>query len=425
MRNRLSTMAMAAAAFAGLLAGTALADPVTLRVQYSTPENYNTTMAEIEARFEEKFPEIDIVFEPPSSDYETLLAELLRRQLVGQEMPDVAFHGLHRVRQLAERDLVVPLDPFIAAEPDWDALGYVPAMQRLANFGGKSYGLSFAVSAMILYYNADLVVRAGGDPKNLPTTWDAVVELGRKIDALGPDVEGIYWFYYESNNNWSFHSLLQNFGGTIMTPDESRITFDGPEGLAALNLVRQFGEAGMVDMSNSQARQSFSAGRLGIYLSSSSQIASFSRAAEGNFTLVTTPVPRASANATLPAGGAGVMMHTTDPEKQKAAWEFIKFAAGPIGQTIMANNTGYMPGSQIAVDDPELLGTFYKENPNHLAPVEQLPIVTAFFTFPGENSLKIPDVIRDALYRVVTLKGSPEDELKKLADDVTALLARE
>lgn len=404
------------------LSGPAMAEPVTLNIAYAYPQNYNQMMTEIAARFGTSHPDIKIAFVPPASDYEALVAQLLRARLIGDTLPDVGFHGLHRTRTLVEEGMVVPIDDFIAKEPNWPALGYIPAMQSLAGFKGKNYGLSFAVSTMIAYYNLDLVKRAGGNPDNLPRTWDAMLDLARKIGALGPDVGGIYWTYYDSNNNWTFHSLVQDFGGRMVTEDGNKIAFDGPGGRGALNLVKQFGEAGMIDMTDSQAMQSFTAGKLGIVINSSSRIAKVTKDTRGTFKLATTPLPQPVENSSFPAGGAGVMMHTTDPAKQKAAWEFMKFAAGPIGQTIMVNNSGYMPGNQIAVDTPELLGTFYKENLNFMAPIAQLSRMTAFPTFPGENSLKIPTVIADHLREVVTLKRPVDDVMDAMVKDVSAML---
>ena len=422
---RISGFLSAAALLALQLSGPALAEQVTLNVAYAYPQNYNEMMKELSERFEQAYPDINISFEQPATDYEALVAQLLRNRLIGQDMPDVAFHGLHRTRTLVDEKMVVPLDDFIANEPDWVSQGYIPAMQSLANLRGKSYGLSFAVSTMIAYYNTDLVEQAGGDPQKLPKTWDEMLALAKKIDSLGSDISGIYWSYYESNNNWTFHSLVQNFGGLMMTPDEGRIAFDGPGGRAALKLVRSFGEAGMIDMTDSQAMQSFTAGKLGIVINSSSRITKVGKDTAGRFELVTTPLPQPVENSSFPAGGAGVMMMTSDPTKQKAAWEFMKFAAGPIGQTIMVRHSGYMPGNQKAVDDPDLLGRFYKENPNHMAPITQLPRMTAFLTFPGENSLKIPTVIADHLREVLTLKRPADeamDAMDAMVKEVSALL---
>ena len=50
--------------------------------------------------------------------------------------------------------------------------------------GGKQYGVGLAMSTPVIYYNADLVKRAGGDPDKFPTTWDGIIDLAKRIEAL-------------------------------------------------------------------------------------------------------------------------------------------------------------------------------------------------------------------------------------------------
>lgn len=415
-------LAMAALAI-GALATAATAAPVTIRVAYAYPQNFTEMTRDIIKRFEAAYPDIKVELLPPKKDYEELVQDTLRLNVTGQPMADVAFHGLHRVRLLAEQNLIVPLDDFIKAEASWPQLGYIPSMQHLGEHGGKNYALSFAVSIMIAHYNADLVQRAGGDPTKLPDSWDGILALAKSIKALG-GVQGIYWSYYDTANNWTFQSLLQSHGGQMMAPDDRAIAFNGAAGQRVLELARAMGELGMVDMTDAQAVQSFSAGTLGIFLVSSSRIEGLARAAKGHFRYVAAPLPVPVENASFPAGGSGAMMHARDPKRQAAAWEFMKFAAGPVGQTIMVRNSGYMPGNQIPLEDPELLGAFYDANPNHKAPLTQLSRMTRFYAFPGPNSLKIPNVIRDHLQAVVTLRRPPGDVMRDMVRDVQALLPR-
>jgi multiple sugar transport system substrate-binding protein len=126
----------------------------------------------------------------------------------------------------------------------------------------------------------------------------------------------------------------------------------------------------------------------------------------------------------LPAGGNAVMIFTKDRAKQQAAWEYIKFATGPVGQTLMVKYTGYMPSNEIAIKDPQLLGKFYDENPNHVTSIKQLPVMTSWYAFPGENALKITDVIKDHLQTVVARKQAPEQGVSAMARDVQTLLPK-
>ena len=58
-----------------------------------------------------------------------------------------------------------PLDGMIAAEKDWAGKGYDGALLTLGQVKGKQYGMGFSLSTPIIYFNADLVKKAGGDPK--------------------------------------------------------------------------------------------------------------------------------------------------------------------------------------------------------------------------------------------------------------------
>ncbi len=76
------------------------------------------------------------------------------------------------------------------------------------------------------------------------------------------------------------------------------------------------------------------------------------------------------------------MMFATDPVRQRAAWEYVKFVTGPVGQTQMVKLTGYAcPRNEIAVKEPEMLCGFYERSPNHRTSIAQLPVLTEWTAF--------------------------------------------
>jgi hypothetical protein len=136
-------------------------------------------------------------------------------------------------------------------------------------------------------------------------------------------------------------------------------------------------------------------------------VAAAERQIGGRFQFKTVAFPLAVAGGRLPAGGNVVMVFAKDAERQKAAWKYVKFTTGPVGQTTMVNSTRYMSGNEIAVKTPDLLGAFYTRSPNHLTSTQQLPLLTGA-SFPGDNSLKIIEVIKHHMESLVTGKRTAE-----------------
>src|SRR5215475_9727518 len=151
-----------------------------LDVLYPYPSLFKGLHEELAKRFQAEHPDIEIHYRAPAEHYEDATQQMLRAAVAGN-MPDVAYQGLNRVRIFVERGVAMPLDSFINAEPDWAAQGHQPESASLGEVGGKVYGLPFAISTAIVYYNPDLVARAGGDPEALSKECDAIVELSRKI----------------------------------------------------------------------------------------------------------------------------------------------------------------------------------------------------------------------------------------------------
>src|SRR5262249_2130294 len=150
--------------------------------------------------------------------YEVLTQRLLRAAITNA-LPDVAFQGLNRVQVITDQKIATPLDPFIAAEPNWKDMGYIQAMVDLTKVDGKVYGLPFAISTPVIFYNADLVRKAGGDPDHFPSDWPGIIALATKIANLPDKPTGMQFDYYDLSGNWTYIALVQGLGGKMMTDD--------------------------------------------------------------------------------------------------------------------------------------------------------------------------------------------------------------
>jgi multiple sugar transport system substrate-binding protein len=394
-----------------------------ISVQYSIPVLFKGLMENIAREFMAKNPSIKVTLRAPEQGYEEILQRNLR-DAVTNSLPDVAFHGLNRQRTLDERRIPVDLKPLMDADPQTKELGFSPSLLSLGQTGGKQTGIGFSLSTPILYYNADLVKAAGGDPDKLPASWDEVIKLAAAINAPAQNRGGMF-FDWTITGNWSWQGLVMSHGGTMLNADESRVAFTEEPGVKSMRLLRRFVDEGkMADIKPDTMFRDFFAGRMGISMQSTAQLGRYNREIGGRFRLICGRYPRSAANARLPAGGNVGMMFTKDAAKQKASWEFIKFACGPVGGTMMVNATGYMPASTIPAQREDMLAKFYRDNPNHLISIGQQDIITGWYAFPGQNALRITDVINDHLQTVVAKRGEPDATLASMGAAVQNLLPR-
>src|SRR5262249_61731101 len=143
------------------------------------------------------------------------------------------------------------------------AAGLHQPMRAAVTLNCGIYGLPFAISLPIAYYNLDLVQKAGGDPDKLPATWDEVIALAKRINALGDSVHGVA-FEWSITGNWLWQAEVFRNGGTMLNADESRVAFDGEAGTAAIRtLARLVSEAQTPNLSGADQRTAFAAGRGG------------------------------------------------------------------------------------------------------------------------------------------------------------------
>lgn len=390
-------------------------EPVTITLAYPYGDLFTDVHREIIEKFEAENPNIDIDLQAPLSNYE----ELAQRTLVGitqRQAPTMSFQGINQVRQFVDAGHAGDLSEFVAADSRWTDDGLYENMMALGEFNGKQYAIPFAVSTPIMYYNVELFEQAGLDPENPPQTWPEVIEAAKQIQALGGDITGM-WYDYLITGNWTYQALVYSKGSSMMDEGEANITFGDETGVEAAQLIRSFVDEGvMQDWSRDQGIESFVSGNVGFYFTSTSSLANLQE--KSNFTLKTALFPTdEGGERRLPTGGNAAVIITDDPAEAKAAYEYAMFAAGPVGNNIMVNGTGYMPMHKEAVDE-----AFYEANPNYQASIDQIPFIFRWYSFPGENNLKIIDTIKESLQAVVSGEEAPEAAITEAANKAQDLV---
>ncbi|MCA0002994.1 MULTISPECIES: ABC transporter substrate-binding protein [unclassified Mesorhizobium] len=406
-------------------ASTALAQsPVTLDVYYAFPAfaKFHEPLA---AEFMKEHPDIKIQFRAPAASYDEGHQAMLRASITNN-LPDVYYSGYHVLHELVgklkARNQILDLGTMMDAESkEWRDANYADNILDLGRVNGKLYGLAFNASMPIMFYNADLVKKAGGDPDNMPTDWPGIMELAKKIKATGSGIAGLAYNIHDWPDEWLWDAMLMQGGGELTK--DGKVAFGDEHGLKALEYFRSFvTDAGMPLIDWDQSRQAFIAGQIGIFFDTPARLSQDTELIGDRFKLRTAVFPvDDKEKGGLPTGGNAAVITASDPAKQKAAWEFLKFVTGPKAQEQVVKMSGYLPTNKAATGT-DYLGPFYEANPNYATVAKQMALSRPWPGYSAGNTVRIWRTQREIISKVMSGDVSIKDGLDSLVSETQALM---
>src|SRR5881296_2664854 len=95
---------------------------------------------------------------------------------------------------LIDEDAVVPFDGLIKTPEDQTWLkGFYPAFMENSQTGGKTWGIPFQRSTIVLYWNKEMFKEAALDPNRAPATWKEMLEYAQKLTKRDPSGKVTQW----------------------------------------------------------------------------------------------------------------------------------------------------------------------------------------------------------------------------------------
>ncbi len=126
--------------------------------------------------------------------------------------------------------LFAPIDKDLAARKI-DMNRYPAAFTSAGKFPTGTYGLPVRCHIQLLWYRKDLFDKAG---LKAPTTWDELVEVGKKVQEQNPGIAGITIPYgrADGQNLMVWYNFLWGAGGDLFD-DKGQPIFNSPAGIKA------------------------------------------------------------------------------------------------------------------------------------------------------------------------------------------------
>lgn len=392
---------------------------------------WTDTVNALVTEFEAQHPNIEVHAQPPQGtgpNPAVLAVPSVQSQVVAGHPPDVAqitFGDLDFVagslNAKAMEDIAGPAElqqAFGGTHP------IAPAARTLGQWHGKTYAMPYVFSTPVLFYNADLFRRAGLDPANPPKTWAQVKAAAQAITQKTKS-GGVYLdCLTKVSGDWCLQSLIDSNGGAVISPDRKNLTFADSKSVQAVAMAQDLVNAGASpNLTQQQAIQSFSRGELGMMLESSALQGNFLKAAKGKWELRGAAEPGFGDQPAVPTNsGAGLMIFSNDPAKQRAAWELVKFLTSDDAYIKISSGIGYLPLRTGLVDDPQGLKPWADQNPLIQPNLAQLGRLKPWVSFPGNSYTQIRDLMLEAVENVVYRNQDPAATLTEAQRRATALM---
>lgn len=384
------------------------AKPVEIEVWHRWSGSNQEALVGVLREFEKKQPNIAVKELGQAGEYIDLLQRMLANMAAGKQPPDLFIGGYNLMNYIGTEMKPIPMDQAGGADAQEVYKRFDPAVLKLGFFGGKQIGLPFALSNIVLYYNADLFKAAGLKADAPPKTWDEVVTVSKTIK----DKTGKYPIVVQKIDNWSDQALIFSNGGKLLSDDGKCVAFNNPQAVDAYQMWAGLHKAGLAPKGTEEELMgSFTGGGIAMYATTIMRLASFRTQAK--FELGVAPMPAFTGKPkALPGGGAAIMIFSKDPAKQKAAWEVAKYLVSEEGMRSWTK-TGYLPVVKGNIPVPKGQEVAYAQMPN----------AVPWMSWPGGSTgLEIDKLFLDARTKIIYGELDAKGGLDKAAATANALL---
>lgn len=325
------------------------------------------------------------------------LIQKVLQQASSKTLPDVLMLDNPDLQQIAATGALAPLSDFNISTD-----GFAQGVLQAGTYNGKVYGLAPTVNTIALFYNKDLLAKAGIQP---PTTWDEL-----KADAAKLTSGGQYGVAFDANatyeGSWQFLPFMWSNGG-----DEKNIAT--PETAEALQLWTDLVKSGsasssVLNWTQADVKDQFVAGKAAMMVNGPWQIPTLDKQAGLNYGVVQLPVKTAGQTEVAPLGGeTWTVPQTGNKAKQAKAAEVVSCMNSDEMQLSMAKERNTVPAKTT------LAAQFASENPKLAVFTNLIKSARARTGELGADWPKAATKIYTAIQSALTGKASPSDALQQ------------
>ena len=326
---------------------------------------------------------------------------------------------------LIDEDAIVPFDDLVKTSEDkaWLASFY-PGFMENSQTGGKTWGIPFQRSTVVLYYNKDAFKEAGLDPNKPPATWKEMVDDAQKLTKRDASGKVTQWGVQIPSSGfpyWLFQGLAIENGVNLMNAAGTETYYDKPEVIEALqywvDLVKKYKvhPEGIVEWGTTP--KDFFERKVAMMWTTTGNLTNVKNNAKFDFGVAMLPANKQRGSPT--GGGNFYIFKKSTPAQREAAFKFIKWVTTPQRAAQWGIDTGYVAVRADAWETPAMKQYVAAFSPAAVAR-DQLPYAKAELS--THDNQRVTKALNDGLQAALTGTKTPEQAMKDAQRESERLL---
>ena len=326
---------------------------------------------------------------------------------------------------LIDEDAIVPFDDLIKTADDKAWLkSFYPAFMENSQTGGKTWGIPFQRSTVVLYYNKEAFKEAGLDPNRPPATWTEMREYAQKLTKRDASGNVSQWGVQIPSSGfpyWLFQGLAIENGVNLMNQAGTEVYYDKPEVVGALSywldLVNKYKvhPPGIVEWGTTP--KDFFERKVAMMWTTTGNLTNVKANAKFDFGVAMLPASKQRGSPT--GGGNFYIFKKSTPAQREAAFKVIKWVTTPERAAQWGIDTGYVAVRADAWETP-VMKKYVAGFPAAAVARDQLPFAKAELS--THDNQRVTKALNDGLQAALTGTKSAAQALKDAQREADRLL---
>ena len=304
-------------------------------------------------QFNAENPEIEVesIYQGRYSDLNTKIVASVSAQVT----PTLAQVYENWTDAYIRNGLLVPMEDYMdLTEEEFN--DYTEVYRSMNTWEDKLYTIPLNKSNWILHYNTELVPEP-------PRTVEEFLQISREVtEKTGGETKG----FGMRPTLELFHDFLY-LNGADFLDDDLNVTFNGPEGVAALKLMLEMIEDDSALLIDGYENEAFGDRMIAMYIGSSAGMPHVVGSVGDKFEFRTASLPTGVRPGAPFMGTNVALFKAASEEERKAAGKFMRFMTNTENTVYFAIKTGYLPVTYSGLESAEYQ-QFIADNP-HLAAI--------------------------------------------------------